>query len=88
MVPERKPVALELAALRESIPVIAKGKIVDIDTLTEAWKLLDLKYGDVQMFRAKLKDQVRLIKLKSSGDSAKLVELFKGIQTIAQCNSY
>ena len=32
---------------------------------------------------AKLKDQVRSIKLKASGDSAKLVELFHTIQTIA-----
>ena len=52
VVPERKPVALQLAALRESIPVIAKGKIVYVDTVTEAWKLLDLEYGDMQMINA------------------------------------
>ena len=79
VVPERKPVALELAALREAVPAIAKGKIVEISTVTEAWKLLDLEYGDVQDIHAKLKDQVRSIKLKSSGDSAKLVELFHAI---------
>ena len=72
-----------MAALRDSIPVVAKGKIVDVDCLTDAWKLLDLEYGDVQMIRAKLKDQVRSIKLKTTGDSAKLVELFNAVQTIA-----
>ena len=51
--------------------------------MSEAWKLLDLEYGDVQEIRAKLKDQVRSIKLKATGDSAKLVELFHAIQTIA-----
>ena len=65
MVLEQKPIALELAALREAVPVITKGKIFDVFTLTEAWKLLDLEYGDVQEIRAKLKDQVRSIKLKS-----------------------
>ena len=74
---------MELAALREAVPVIAKGKLIDVSNLTDAWKLLDLEYGDVQEIRAKLKDQVRSIKLKTSGDSAKLVELFHAIQTIA-----
>ena len=73
---------MELAALREAVPVIAKGKIIYVSTLTDAWKLLDLEYGDVQEIRAKLKDPVRNIKLKASGNSTKLVELFQAIQTI------
>merc|ERR1712055_523541 len=83
VVPERKPVALELAALREAVPVIAKAKITDVSTLSEAWKVLDMEYGDVQEIRAKLKDQVRSIKLKASGESARLVELYHAVQTIA-----
>ena len=83
VVPERRPVTLELVALKEAVLPIAKGKIVDVSTVSEAWKLLDLEYGDVQEICAKLKNQVRSIKLKSSGDSAKLVELFHAIQTIA-----
>ena len=31
VVPERKPPALELAALRDSIPAVAKANIVDVD---------------------------------------------------------
>ena len=46
---------MELAALREAVPVIAKGKLVDVSNLTDAWKLLDLKYGDAQEICAKLK---------------------------------
>lgn len=83
VVPERKAVTLELAALREAVSVIAKGKIIDVSSLTEAWKLLDLEYRDAQDIQAKLKDQVRSIKLKASRDSANLVELFHTIQTIA-----
>lgn len=80
---ERKPVALELAALRESIPGIAKAKITYFSTLSKAWKVLDMEYGDVQEICAKLKDQVRSIKIKATGDSAKLVELYHAVQTIA-----
>ena len=42
-----------------------------------------MEYGDIQEIHAKLKDQVRSIKLKASRDSAKLVELFHAVQTIA-----
>ena len=47
-VPERKPPALKLVALRDSIPATAKAKIADVTTMVEAWKLLDLEYGDLQ----------------------------------------
>ena len=83
VVPEWKSIALELAAVREAVPVITKGKLIDISNLTDTWKFLDLEYGDAQEIRTKLKDQVRSIKLKTSGGSAKLVELFHAIQTIA-----
>merc|ERR1711942_336975 len=83
VVPERKPVTLELAALREAVPAITKAKITDVSTLSEAWKVLDMEYGDIEEIRAKLKDQVRSIKLKATGDSAKLVEFYHAVQTIA-----
>ena len=51
--------------------------------IVEAWKLLDLEYGDLQELRAKLKDQVRGIKLKATKDPAGIVELFHQIQVIA-----
>ena len=83
VVPERKPPAIELVALRESIPVSAKAKIADVTTMGEAWKLLDLEFGDVHELRAKLKDQVQGIKIKATKDSACIVELFHQIQMIA-----
>merc|ERR1712030_92491 len=87
VVPERKPVALELAALREAVPVIAKAKITDVSIVMEAWKVLDMEYGDIQEIRAKLKDQVRSIRIKASGESARLVELYHAVQTIAAKSS-
>ena len=58
VVPERKPPALKLVTLRDSIPATAKAKIADVTTMVKAWKLLDLEYGNLQELRAKLKDQV------------------------------
>ena len=42
VVPEKRPVAMELAALRKALPALAKAKIVAVTTMAEAWKLLDL----------------------------------------------
>ena len=36
VVPERKPPALKLAALREAVPALAKAKITDVTTMGEA----------------------------------------------------
>ena len=50
--------------------------------MNEAWRLLDLEFGDVQELRAKLKDQVQGIKIKATKDPARIVELFHQIQII------
>ena len=59
--------------------MISRAKITNVSTLSEAWRVLDMEYGDLQEIHAKLKDQVRSIKLKSSGDSARLVELYHAV---------
>ena len=51
--------------------------------MNEAWKLLDLEFGDIEELRAKLKDQVRGIKIEATKDSARIVELFHQIRIIA-----
>ena len=76
VVPERRPPALELAALRESIPALAKAKIVAATSMTEAWKLLDLDYGNMQEVRAKLKREIRSMKVKAASGPAKVLNVF------------
>ena len=74
---------MELAALRESIPALAKAKIIAVKTMAEAWKLLDLDYGDIEEVRAKLKKEIRSFKIKATSSPAKVVELFHQIQLVA-----
>ena len=73
VVPERKPPALELAALRDAVHTLAKAKIIDISTISDAWQILDMDYGNPHEVRTKLKDQVISIKLKAAGDSRRIV---------------
>ena len=51
--------------------------------MDEAWKLLDLDYGNLEEVRAKLKEQVRSLKLKATSGPVKVVVLFQQIQIIA-----
>ena len=75
VVSERKTPALELVTLRDSIIVTAKAKIEDVTKMIEAWKLLDLEYGDLEKLRAKLRDQVPGLKIKAKKDTVCIVEL-------------
>ena len=65
VVPERRPVAMELAALREVLPSSAKAKIIAVTTMLEAWKILDLEYGDIEEVCAKVKKEIKSIKILS-----------------------
>ena len=77
VVPEQRPPALELAALRESVPTIAKAKIIASTSMGKAWKLQDLDQGNLQEVRAKLKKEVQSLKIKAISGPAKIVELFQ-----------
>ena len=74
---------MELAALREALPAIAKAKIVAVTTMAEAWKLLDLDYGDIEEVRAKLKKEIKSIKIKAVSAPSKILELFQQIQQVS-----
>ena len=51
--------------------------------MAEAWKLLDLDYGNLQEVRAKLKKEVQGLKIKATSGPARIVELFQQIQLIS-----
>ena len=74
---------MELAALREALPALAKAKIIAVTSMAEAWKLLDLDYGDIEEVRAKLKKEIKSIKIKATSAPAKILELFHQIQLVS-----
>ena len=68
-----KLAALELVDMRDSVPAIAKTKISKVTTMAEAWKYLDLEYHNLQEDWAKLKEQVRGLKVKATLDPLKIL---------------
>lgn len=83
VVPEQKPNALKLAALRKSVPAITKAKITDPTMIGQTWKLLNLDYGNLQDVIAKPKEQVRSLKLKATMEPAEIMDIFLQFQVIA-----
>ena len=85
VVPERKTVALEHAAMRNPIPALAKAKIMDISMIsmmTDFWKIWYMDYRNLRKVKAKLKHQVQSIKLKATGDSEKIDGLYHSLNVI------
>ena len=56
--PEQKPKVFEVNALRDQVPLIAMNKLHKINSLTEAWNILDQLYGQSAVIRSKLKGKI------------------------------
>ena len=69
--------------MNEYVTNIAKAKIADATTILQSWKFLNLDYENLQEFGAKLKEQVKGLKLKASMNPAKILEVFYELQVIA-----
>ena len=51
--------------------------------MLEAWKILDLEYGDIEEVRAKLKKEIKSIKIKATSAPARILEVFNQVQLIS-----
>ena len=81
--PERQIESRDLSNLLDNIPQTAKNRLVDVETLSVSWNLLDKEYGNHQEIRAKLKASITAIKIKANNGPNKLIELFEQVQTIS-----
>ena len=78
-----KPEHLELAALKDSLPMLAKNQLSEVDSLSKAWEILTGLYGDKKEIRAKLKAKIASINLKATYSPNKEIELLDQIQFIS-----
>ena len=73
---------MELYSLKDSVPAAAKQKLLETKTLKDAWKILDLHYGQKMEIRAKLKEEMKDIKLKAVSSLEREIELWDKVQYI------
>ena len=81
--PEQKPEVFEVNALKDQVPLIAKNKLHEITSLTEAWKILDQLYGQSALIRSKLKGKIQSLQLKATKSPQREIELFDSVQHIS-----
>ena len=64
--PELQLESHEVFNLKDNLPLAAKNKLIDIESLAECWQILDREYGNSSEIRAKLKQSIAAIKLKAT----------------------
>ena len=69
------PEETELDKLRDSLPRDAKDQLYGVLTLTEAWQILDKRFGDKQLIAKKLKSQLKSIQCVGKSDPEKIINL-------------
>ena len=76
------PELSEIERLKENIPSDARGQLYGVETKVKAWKVLDTRYGDVNLIAKKLKSQLKSIRLEGKTDPEKIISLHVKVTTI------
>ena len=71
--PRGLPELIELNHLKDSVPPAARDRLYEIETLREAWSILDKIYGKEFDLRNRLKQEFLAIKI--SAKSSPLIEI-------------
>ena len=61
--------------MRDVIPKGAKDQLYGITKLDEAWKILTKRFGDKNLIRKKLKNQLKNIQCDGKNDAEKVINL-------------
>ncbi len=65
----------ELIRLQDALPPQVESAVYSCRTLGEAWAKLDLRYGNKSLIAERLKRDIKNLKLKSTTDYDKIIEL-------------
>merc|ERR1712240_697958 len=77
------PELIEINHLKDSVPVTAKDRLYEVETMTEAWNILDRVYGKEFDLRNRLKQEFLSIKLSAKFSPLIEIELFQKVHKIA-----
>ena len=71
---------LEKYQMRDSIPENAKNALYDVESVNEAWKILDKKYGDKKLICQKLRNKLKRLKPVNTEPQQILIEIFEELK--------
>ena len=81
--PSLLPEQAELNYLKESIPNDAKDRLYEVSSLNEAWKKLDLLYGQSMEICSKLKKEMDDIRIAAKHSPYTEIEVYVKVQAIS-----
>ena len=76
------PEVAEIERLKECIPNDAKEQLYAIETVNEAWEILDKRYGDSNLIAKKLKGQLKSIQPEGRSAPQIIISLHVKVRTI------
>ncbi len=77
------PELIELNHLKASVPPAARDRLYEIETLSEAWSILDKVYGKEFDLRNKLKHEFLSIKISAKSSPLIEIEIYQKVHRIA-----
>ena len=80
--PANLPAEAELDKLRDSVPALAKDQLYGCTTISEAWLILDKRFGNPDLLAKKLKDKLKNISAEGTSDPEKVINLQVKVKTL------
>merc|ERR1712240_350452 len=77
------PELIEINHLKDSVPITAKDRLYEVETMTESWNILDRVYGKEFDLRNRLKQEFLSIKLSAKFSPLIEIELFQKVHKSA-----
>ena len=77
------PELIELNHLKDSVPPAARDRLYEIETLREAWSILDKIYGKEFDLRNRLKQEFLSIKISAKSSPLIEIEIYQKVHRIA-----
>merc|ERR1711867_28512 len=77
------PEIIELNHLKDSVPATAKDRLYEVESMSEAWSILDKVYGKEFDLRNKLKNEFLSIKISAKVSPLIEIEIYQKVHKIA-----
>ena len=75
---------LELSLLKENIPERGERRLFDVQTLPEAWKILDELYENKKLVCQKLRNKLKNLRLVNTEPNECIIELYNEVNYLVK----
>ena len=73
---------LEIYQMKDNIPENAKNALYDVESVNEAWKILDKRYGNKKLICQKLRSKLKRLKPVNTEPKEILIEIYEEVKNL------